>query len=262
MLLVAGRMVVSGSLSLGSFFAFNLLLAMLVMPLRMLGMWIGQAQRAIAAGRADLRGPRRAGGDRRPAGRTAVCRRGRAPSAFENVDFGYEPGRPVLEDIDLESGRADHRAHRAHRLRQDDARRARPALLRGDGGAGARGRHRRPRSRAAHRSGARSESSRRIRSSSRRASATTSPSAMPDAPHEAVEAAARAAQAHDFIVGAPGRVRDRRRRARDHALGRAAPAASRSRARCSSTRGSSSSTTQRPRSTRRRRQGSAPACAR
>ena len=49
-LLAAGRMVISGTLSLGAFFAFNLLLAMLVMPLRMLGMWIGQAQRAIAAG--------------------------------------------------------------------------------------------------------------------------------------------------------------------------------------------------------------------
>ena len=49
-LLAAGRMVISGSLSLGAFFAFNLLLAMLVMPLRMLGMWIGQAQRAVAAG--------------------------------------------------------------------------------------------------------------------------------------------------------------------------------------------------------------------
>jgi len=49
-LLAAGRMVISGSLSLGAFFTFNLLLAMLVMPLRMLGMWIGQAQRAIAAG--------------------------------------------------------------------------------------------------------------------------------------------------------------------------------------------------------------------
>ena len=59
-LLLAGRMVVSGSLSLGAFFAFNLLLNMLVAPLRMLGMWIGQAQRA-AASRADLRGDRRAG---------------------------------------------------------------------------------------------------------------------------------------------------------------------------------------------------------
>ena len=49
-LLVAGRMVVNGSLSIGAFFTFNLLLAMLVMPLRMLGMWIGQAQRATASG--------------------------------------------------------------------------------------------------------------------------------------------------------------------------------------------------------------------
>ena len=47
-LIAAGHMVVSGSLSLGAFFQFNLLLNMLVGPLRMLGMWIGQAQRATA----------------------------------------------------------------------------------------------------------------------------------------------------------------------------------------------------------------------
>src|SRR6186713_3284984 len=40
-LLAAGRLVVSGSLSLGQFFLFNLLLAMLIVPLRSLGMWIG-----------------------------------------------------------------------------------------------------------------------------------------------------------------------------------------------------------------------------
>ncbi|MDQ3067892.1 MAG: ABC transporter ATP-binding protein, partial [Actinomycetota bacterium] len=49
-LLVAGRMVVNGTLSLGAFFQFNLLLAMLIVPLRSLGMWIGQAQRATASG--------------------------------------------------------------------------------------------------------------------------------------------------------------------------------------------------------------------
>ncbi len=38
------------SLTPGSFVAFNLYLAMLVMPLRALGMWIGQAQRATASG--------------------------------------------------------------------------------------------------------------------------------------------------------------------------------------------------------------------
>ena len=43
-------MVANGSLSVGSFVRFNLYLAMLVMPLRALGMWIGQAQRATASG--------------------------------------------------------------------------------------------------------------------------------------------------------------------------------------------------------------------
>src|SRR6266511_1441459 len=49
-LLVGGRMVVNGQMQLGHFVAFNLLLTMLVMPLRMLGMWIGQSQRATASG--------------------------------------------------------------------------------------------------------------------------------------------------------------------------------------------------------------------
>src|SRR5262249_4744176 len=49
-LLVGARMVASGSLSVGSFIAFNFFLAMLVMPLRSLGMWVGQAQRATASG--------------------------------------------------------------------------------------------------------------------------------------------------------------------------------------------------------------------
>src|SRR5213082_2270734 len=49
-LLVGARMVADGSLSVGSFVAFNLYLGLLVMPLRSLGMWIGQAQRATASG--------------------------------------------------------------------------------------------------------------------------------------------------------------------------------------------------------------------
>src|SRR3989442_105627 len=49
-LLVGARMVTSGELSVGGFVAFNLYLGMLVMPLRSLGMWIGQAQRATASG--------------------------------------------------------------------------------------------------------------------------------------------------------------------------------------------------------------------
>src|SRR5207249_1081487 len=37
-------------LIVGGFIAFNLYLGMLIMPLRSLGMWIGQAQRATASG--------------------------------------------------------------------------------------------------------------------------------------------------------------------------------------------------------------------
>src|SRR2546421_1544477 len=49
-LLVGARMVTSGELSVGGFVAFNLYLGLLVVPLRSLGMWIGQAQRATASG--------------------------------------------------------------------------------------------------------------------------------------------------------------------------------------------------------------------
>ena len=49
-LLIGGWMVVRGSLSVGDFFRFNIFVTMLIMPLRMLGMWIGQAQRATASG--------------------------------------------------------------------------------------------------------------------------------------------------------------------------------------------------------------------
>ena len=49
-LLYGGRLVTQGRLSFAEFFTFNVLVLMLVMPLRMLGMWIGQAQRATAAG--------------------------------------------------------------------------------------------------------------------------------------------------------------------------------------------------------------------
>jgi len=100
-LLAAGRMVVSGSLSLGDFFRFNLLLAMLVMPLRMLGMWIGQAQRATASGERIfeiLDEPEEIAD--RPDARELPPGPGHV--RFEGVTFGYEPDRPVLADVDLE----------------------------------------------------------------------------------------------------------------------------------------------------------------
>jgi ATP-binding cassette subfamily B protein len=94
-------MVVTGSMSLGAFSTFYLLLAMLVMPLRMLGMWIGQAQRAIAAGERIfeiLDEPEevfdRDGAVPLPPGPGHVV--------FEDVSFGYETNRPILEDVALD----------------------------------------------------------------------------------------------------------------------------------------------------------------
>jgi ATP-binding cassette subfamily B protein len=100
-LLAAGRMVVSGALSLGAFFTFNLLLAMLVMPLRMLGMWIGQAQRAIAAGKRifEILDEPEEVADHADAVELPA---GPGRLVFEDVSFGYEPERPVVEDVELE----------------------------------------------------------------------------------------------------------------------------------------------------------------
>jgi ABC-type multidrug transport system fused ATPase/permease subunit len=100
-LLVGGRMVVNDSLSLGAFIQFNVLVLMLVMPLRMLGMWIGQAQRATASGERifqvidepeDIVNSTNA--VELPVGRGLV--------RFDGVTFGYDPERPVLHEIDLE----------------------------------------------------------------------------------------------------------------------------------------------------------------
>ena len=100
-LLAAGRMVVSGTLTLGEFFLFNLLLAMLVIPLRSLGMWIGQAQRATASGERIFEVMDEPEGiEDRPS--ALELPPGPGTIRFENVHFSYAPGRRVLEGIDFE----------------------------------------------------------------------------------------------------------------------------------------------------------------
>jgi ABC-type multidrug transport system fused ATPase/permease subunit len=101
-----GHRVVNGQLSLGSFIAFNVYLLMLVMPLRMLGMWIGTSQRAVASGERIfqvLDQPEEIvdAPDARP------LPAGDGHLRFEHVTFGYDPDRPVLHDVDLdvEAGR-------------------------------------------------------------------------------------------------------------------------------------------------------------
>ncbi len=100
-LLAAGRMVVDGALTLGQFFLFNLLLAMLIVPLRSLGMWIGQAQRATASGERIFEVMDEPEGvDDRPG--AADLPAGPGAIRFEGVSFAYASGRPVLEAIDLD----------------------------------------------------------------------------------------------------------------------------------------------------------------
>src|SRR5215203_3160405 len=107
-LLIGGRMVIDGTLTSGdktddlaAFISFNVLVLMMVMPLRMLGMWIGQAQRATASGERIfevLDEPEeisdRPGAVELPPGPGHVSYRG--------VSFGYASERAVLHDIELE----------------------------------------------------------------------------------------------------------------------------------------------------------------
>lgn len=95
-----GHQVLDGALSVGDVIAANFYVLMLIWPLRMLGMLLGQIPRAIAsAGRihevlatepviADRPGARRL-----PDGPGEV--------RFEGVRFGYGGGRPVLDGLDL-----------------------------------------------------------------------------------------------------------------------------------------------------------------
>ena len=100
-LFVGGRMVLDGTLTLGAFFVFNLFVVMLIMPLRMLGMWIGQAQRATAAGERvfEILDEAEDISDR-PGARPLPAGDGHV--RFEHVSFGYTPERPTLRDVELE----------------------------------------------------------------------------------------------------------------------------------------------------------------
>jgi ABC-type multidrug transport system fused ATPase/permease subunit len=100
-LLWGAQMVQDGSLSAGSFVAFNLYLAMLVMPLRSLGMWIGQAQRATASGERifQVMDEPEEVADRPGAVALAA---GPGEVRFEDVSFEYLLGRPVLRAIELD----------------------------------------------------------------------------------------------------------------------------------------------------------------
>jgi ABC-type multidrug transport system fused ATPase/permease subunit len=100
-LLIGGRQVIAGNLSLGDFTAFYTYVAMLAGPMRMLGMTLGMAQRAIASGNRlfeildrepQIESPPQA--PPLPAGGGQVQMRG--------VTLRYDGAAPALTGIDLE----------------------------------------------------------------------------------------------------------------------------------------------------------------
>jgi len=100
-LLVGGRQVIHGTLSLGDFTAFYAYLLMLIGPMRSLGISLGMAQRAVASGMRLFeildRTPRLSSP---PGARPLPPGRGRVE--LRGVTFRYERApRPALRDVDL-----------------------------------------------------------------------------------------------------------------------------------------------------------------
>jgi ATP-binding cassette subfamily B protein len=104
---VGGRQVISGSLSLGSFVAFNAYVVMLVWPLRVLGQRVSTLQKALAASARItevLETEPRLREQRHP---LELEQPVRGNVRLENVRFGHEGNRPVLDGLDLELDAGD-----------------------------------------------------------------------------------------------------------------------------------------------------------
>jgi ABC-type multidrug transport system fused ATPase/permease subunit len=105
-LLIGGRQVIAGKLSLGDFTAFYTYVAMLAGPMRMLGMTLGMAQRAIASGNRLFeildREPRIESPPQAPA-----LPAGGGRVEMRGVTLRYDGAAPALTAIDLsvEAGR-------------------------------------------------------------------------------------------------------------------------------------------------------------
>jgi ATP-binding cassette subfamily B protein len=99
-LLVGGRQVVNGSLSLGDFTAFYTYLLMLIGPMRMLGVALGMAQRATASGARLLEILDREPLIASPPGAQPLPR-GRGRVELRDVTFGYGHGAASLRDVSL-----------------------------------------------------------------------------------------------------------------------------------------------------------------
>ena len=99
-LLVGGRQVVNGSITLGEFASFNAYLLMLMFPMRMLGIALGMAQRAVASGNRVFeildRGPRI-----EPPAHPLPLPPGGGEVRFDHVTLSYDGGEPAVADVTL-----------------------------------------------------------------------------------------------------------------------------------------------------------------
>jgi len=100
-LLVGGRQVVNGSLTIGDFTAFYAYLLMLIGPMRQLGIALGMAQRATASGSRIFELLDREPGVVAPPGAPPLPA-GAGRVELDGVSFAYEGApAPALRDVDL-----------------------------------------------------------------------------------------------------------------------------------------------------------------
>ena len=90
----------NGSITLGEFAAFNSYLLMLMFPMRMLGIALGMAQRAVASGERVFQLLDRAPRLTAPADAPALPSGG-GRVELRDVSFGYDPDELVLSEVDL-----------------------------------------------------------------------------------------------------------------------------------------------------------------
>ncbi len=100
-LVVGGNQVINGRITLGDFTIFYTYMLMLIGPMRMLGMALGMAQRAVASGNRMFeildREPRVASPEDAP-----ELPPGAGSVRFRDVSLRYDGGAPSLENIDLD----------------------------------------------------------------------------------------------------------------------------------------------------------------
>jgi ABC-type multidrug transport system fused ATPase/permease subunit len=101
-LLIGGRQVIAGNLSLGDFTAFYTYVAMLAGPMRMLGMTLGMAQRAIASGNRLFEILDREPQIESPPEAPPLPEEGGGRVQMRGVTLRYDGAAPALTKIELE----------------------------------------------------------------------------------------------------------------------------------------------------------------